>query len=124
MYPFLIVDRLSHEMLQRKRSFFLEDPPSSSLYGEEIEIVAFLVLAIVSSFEGSEAVEITNPLVEKAFISTIPKIHLGSPSLSDLTLLILIVSEVFPLYCSLIDPTFYNSVYFSFSTTARKRPGE
>ncbi|KAG5661937.1 hypothetical protein KAF25_004176 [Fusarium avenaceum] len=90
MYPFLDIDRLSHQMLQRKRGFFLEDSPSSSLYGEQIEIIAFLVLAIVSSFEGSKAVEITNPLVEKAFISTIPKIYLGSPSLSDLTLLILI----------------------------------
>lgn len=124
MYPFLDIDRLSHQMLQRKRGFFLDDPPSSSLYGEQIEIIAFLVLAIVSSFEASKAEKITNPLVEKAFISTIPKIYLGSPSLSDLTLLILIVSQGLPFYCFLIDPTLCNSVYFSFSTTARRRLGE
>lgn len=124
MYPFLDIDRLSHELLQRKRGIFLEDPPSSSLCGEQIEIIAFLVLAIVSSFEGSKAVEITNPLVEKAFTSTIPKIYLGPPSLSDLTLLILVVSQGIPLYCSLIDPALYHSVYFSFSTTARRRLGE
>ncbi|KAM0211460.1 hypothetical protein ACHAQD_010253 [Fusarium lateritium] len=90
MYPFLDIDQLSHVILERKRRCYFESLPSNSLYGEGVAHIAFLVLAIVSSFEGSKAVEIANSVVEEAFVSTIPKIHLQSPSLSDLTLLVLI----------------------------------
>ncbi|KAF5566068.1 aldoxime dehydratase, partial [Fusarium napiforme] len=52
--------------------------------------IAFLVLAIVSNFEGSKAIAIVSPIVEEVFVSTIPKIHLQSPNMGDLTLLTLI----------------------------------
>ncbi|KAJ4245820.1 hypothetical protein NW762_013944 [Fusarium torreyae] len=90
MYPFLDIDQLSREMFERRRRSYFESPPSSSLYGDGVGNIAFLVLAIVSSFEGSKAVEMANPVVEETFVSTIPKIHLQSPGLSDLTLLVLI----------------------------------
>ncbi|KAF5571325.1 fungal specific transcription factor factor domain-containing protein [Fusarium pseudoanthophilum] len=88
MYPFLDITQLRQELLDgRTLSAF---DYATSLYGEGIENIAFLVLAIVSSFEGSKAVKIVSPIVKEAFISTIPKIHLQSPNLGDLTLLTLI----------------------------------
>ncbi|KAJ9426025.1 hypothetical protein QL093DRAFT_2630073 [Fusarium oxysporum] len=87
MYPFLDIDQLSHEIIDGKTRSGFDCPPSSSLYSEGVGNIAFLVLAIVSSFEGSKAVEIASPVVEEAFVSTIPKIHLQSPDLGDLTLL-------------------------------------
>ncbi|KAF5559116.1 hypothetical protein FPHYL_7154 [Fusarium phyllophilum] len=90
MYPFLEVDQLRHEIIDGNTRSSFDVPRSSSLYSEEIANIAFLVLAIVSSFEGSKAVEIVSPIVEEAFISTIPKIHLQSPNMGDLTLLALI----------------------------------
>ncbi|RKK74065.1 hypothetical protein BFJ69_g8804 [Fusarium oxysporum] len=89
MYPFLDIDQLSHEIIDGKTRSGFDCPPSSSLYGGGVGNIAFLVLAIVSSFEGSKAVEIASPVVEEAFVSTIPKIHLQSPDLGDLTLLAL-----------------------------------
>ncbi|KAL5608583.1 hypothetical protein FOVSG1_003264 [Fusarium oxysporum f. sp. vasinfectum] len=89
MYPFLDIDQLSHEIIGGKTRSGFDCPPSSSLYSEGVGNIAFLVLAIVSSFEGSKAVEIVSPVVEDAFVSTIPKIHLQSPDLGDLTLLAL-----------------------------------
>ncbi|RKK26227.1 hypothetical protein BFJ65_g4122 [Fusarium oxysporum f. sp. cepae] len=89
MYPFLDIHQLSHEIIDGKTRSGFDCPPSSSLYSEGVGNIAFLVLAIVSSFEGSKAVEIASPVVEEAFVSTIPKIHLQSPDLGDLTLLAL-----------------------------------
>ncbi|KAJ4281990.1 hypothetical protein BFJ70_g7802 [Fusarium oxysporum] len=89
MYPFLDIHQLSHEIIDGKTRSDFDCPPSSSLYSEGVGNIAFLVLAIVSSFEGSKAVEIASPVVEEAFVSTIPKIHLQSPDLGDLTLLAL-----------------------------------
>ncbi|KAF4959000.1 hypothetical protein FSARC_10869 [Fusarium sarcochroum] len=90
MYPFLDINQLSNEVLNKERRPYFDRPPSGSLHSEGVENIAFLVLAIVSSFEGSKAVEIVNPVVEEAFVSMIPKIHLQSPRLSDLTLMVLI----------------------------------
>ncbi|KAH7177178.1 hypothetical protein DER46DRAFT_654434 [Fusarium sp. MPI-SDFR-AT-0072] len=90
MYPFLDIDQLSREILDIKAQSDFDYAPSSSLYGEGVANIAFLVLAIVSSFEGSKAVEIVSPVVEEAFVSIIPKIYLQSSGFSDLTLLTLI----------------------------------
>ncbi|KAF5677480.1 fungal specific transcription factor factor [Fusarium circinatum] len=90
MYPFLDISQLSHEILERRTQSHSDCPRSDGLFGEGIGNIAFLVLAIVSSFEGSKAVEIVSPIVEEAFVSTIPKIYLQSPDLGDLTLLTLV----------------------------------
>ncbi|KAF5646972.1 uncharacterized protein FTJAE_1803 [Fusarium tjaetaba] len=90
MYPFLEISQLRHEILDRKTWSGFDYPRSSGFYGDVVGDIAFLVLAIVSSFEASKAVEIVSPVVEKSFVSTIPKIHLQSPNLGDLTLLALI----------------------------------
>ncbi|KAF5668317.1 fungal specific transcription factor factor [Fusarium denticulatum] len=90
MYPFLDINQLSHEIIEKPTQSYSDYPHSSSHYGESIANIAFLVLAIVSSFEGSKSVEIVSPVVEEAFVSTIPKIYLQSPGLGDLTLLSLI----------------------------------
>ncbi|KAF4501843.1 hypothetical protein FAGAP_1987 [Fusarium agapanthi] len=90
MYPFLNIDQLRYEILNGRTRSGFDCLPSNSPYGEGIANIAFLVLAIVSSFEGSKAVEIVSPVIEETFVSTIPKIHLQSPELGDLTLLVLI----------------------------------
>ncbi|KAF5591679.1 fungal specific transcription factor [Fusarium pseudocircinatum] len=90
MYPFLDINQLSHEIIEKPTQSYSDYPLSSSLYGENIANIAFLVLAIVSSFEGSKAVDIVSPIVEEAFVSTIPKMYLQSPNLSDLTLMTLL----------------------------------
>ncbi|KAI1010627.1 hypothetical protein LB503_004885 [Fusarium chuoi] len=90
MYPFLDIDQLRHEILDGRTRSDSNSPRSRSLYGGGIGNIAFLVLAIVSSFEGSKAVEIVSPVVEEVFVSTIPKIYLRSPDLAGLALLTLI----------------------------------
>lgn len=92
MYPFLDIDHLRHRILEGRTRSDSDSPRSRSLCGGDIGNIAFLVLAIVSSFEGSKAVEIVSPVVEEVFVSTIPKIYLRSPDLAGLTLLTLIVS--------------------------------
>ncbi|KAF5723730.1 fungal specific transcription factor factor domain-containing protein [Fusarium mundagurra] len=89
MYPFLDINQQSHEILKRQTQSYSGSLRSGSLYGEGISNIAFLVLAIVSSFEGSKPVEIVSLIVEEVFVSTIPKIRLQSPNLGDLTLLAL-----------------------------------
>ncbi|CZR39267.1 uncharacterized protein FPRO_05541 [Fusarium proliferatum ET1] len=90
MYPFLDIDHLRHRILEGRTRSDSDSPRSRSLCGGDIGNIAFLVLAIVSSFEGSKAVEIVSPVVEEVFVSTIPKIYLRSPDLAGLTLLTLI----------------------------------
>ncbi|KAF5254116.1 hypothetical protein FANTH_998 [Fusarium anthophilum] len=90
MYPFLDINQLSHEILERRAQSDSDCTHSGGPFGEGIGNIAFLVLAIVSSFEGSKAVEIVSPIVEEASVSTIPKIYLQSPNLGDLTLLTLV----------------------------------
>ncbi|KAI1016951.1 hypothetical protein LB504_007172 [Fusarium proliferatum] len=90
MYPFLDIDQLRHEILDGRTRPESDSPRSRSLYGGGIGNIAFLVLAIVSSFESSKAVEIVSPVVEEVFVSTIPKTYLRSPDLGGLTLLTLI----------------------------------
>ncbi|EWZ02829.1 hypothetical protein FOYG_02051 [Fusarium oxysporum NRRL 32931] len=68
MYPFLDIDQLSHEIIDGKTRPGFDCPPSSSLYGKGVGTIAFFVLAIVSSFEGSKAVEMASPVVEEAFV--------------------------------------------------------
>ncbi|KAF5971724.1 fungal specific transcription factor factor [Fusarium coicis] len=58
MYPFLNTNQLSHEIIEKPRQSYSDHPHSSSLYGENIANIAFLVLAIVSSLESSKAVAI------------------------------------------------------------------
>ncbi|EXK26338.1 hypothetical protein FOMG_17081 [Fusarium oxysporum f. sp. melonis 26406] len=83
------LEALDQSFWCRILAIYEEEVGMISLYSEGVGNIAFLVLAIVSSFEGSKAVEIASPVVEEAFVSTIPKIHLQSPDLGDLTLLAL-----------------------------------
>ncbi|KAM5359475.1 hypothetical protein ACJZ2D_014453 [Fusarium nematophilum] len=90
-YPFLEIDELERSIKVVKEQTpagYLQLSTSERRHQEQVEDIALLVLAVISSFGDATAAEIANPLVEELFRTVIVRVHLNDVDKYDLTMLI------------------------------------